>query len=110
MKTMLKKLIVVFMVVLLTGCSFFWTDIKIAKGITSGQIRLGMVAEDVYKATGGPGIGCVKTRQTTEAKYEMWDFATRFCGTNLMISYALVFKNNKLIEIRTVNTIRDLDW
>ena len=109
---MLKKIIAVSIIagIFLSGCSFFLTDIMLARGIVSGRIKLGMSIAEISKATGGPSFGCVKTRQTTEARFEMWDFATRFCGSNLATGYALVFKNNKLVEIRTVQNIRDLDW
>ena len=107
---MLKKVIGVSIIALyLSGCSFFWTDIKLAKGFSEGQIKLGMSKDEAYKFI-SPAVGCTKIKRTAEANYEMWDFATRFCGTNLVNSYALVFTNNKLIEIRTVQSIGDLDW
>jgi len=107
----MKKIFILILLVLLFGlfssCSF--TDMKIRKGISNQQIRIGSSRDEVAKITGYPWSYCIKKRVKSDGNYEMWDFASRGCsGANLTESYVFIFKNNELIEIRTVSNVFDL--
>ncbi|MDP2755531.1 MAG: hypothetical protein Q8P40_14235 [Nitrospirota bacterium] len=91
----------------LSGC---FTDVALTQGMQSGQIQLGSSKQQVAAVAGYPAPGCVKSRMKEDGNYEMWDYATRWCGSNLQQSYVLIFKNDKLIEIRTVNSRLDMQF
>ena len=96
-------------VVFLTGCAGF-TDVKIRKGIESGQIRLGATKSEVAKIVGAPLVFCVKKRIKSEGVYELWDYSTNLCGNNWTESYAFIFKDDRLVEIRTIGSRNDLQF
>lgn len=100
------------MTFLLTACAsgpFVFQDMRIREGITSGQIRIGCTQQDVLKVQGIRIMPyCTKSKITADGQIDLWDFATKMCGVNLNESYALIFKNGLLIEIRTVKNQLDL--
>jgi hypothetical protein len=92
---------------ILSGC---FTDVAMTKGMRSGQVQLGASKEGVALAVGYPFRNCVKTRIRADGNYEMWDYASQGCAFNLAEGYALIFRNDELIEIRTVHSFLDLQF
>ena len=87
------------------------TDVLVERGYNSGQIYIGAPMNQVANALGGyPPSWCVKQKITADGNLVLWDLATsgNLCGANLASSYALVFKNGYLIEIRQVTNQLDL--
>lgn len=105
----MKKLIIILFLFIISGCEGF-TDVRINKAIQNEQIQLGSSKSEVVEIIGKPLIFCIKTKQTQDGYYEMWDFASGLCGNNFIKSYVFIFKDNILIEIRTIHDIRDLQW
>ena len=103
----MKKLILLAVVsgLLVSGCMNFGTDVVIKKGINSGKIRLGASKSEVASITGYRSPMCMNQRTKANGKYELWDFASDLCGFNLVQTYVLIFKDDTLIEIRTVKTL-----
>lgn len=95
---------------LLTGCGAMQPyDMRIDRAAAEGRLQLGMSQQEVAAAIGyEPLPFCQKSRVTERGTLVLWDLASRSCGANLMRSYALIFTNNKLSEIRTVQNILDL--
>ena len=92
----------------LSGCMAH--DVQIDRAINSGQIYIGASVREVAGIVGRPAPWCRKEKQTENGYMEMWDFATRSCGANLMHSYVLVFRNDSLTEIRTVQSMLDMQF
>ena len=106
----MKSIVLLISILLLSiGCIGF-TDQAITRGTQTGQIKIGASKQEVISVTGYPVFGCIKTRQKEDGTYEMWDFATRWCGTNWSASYVLIFRDDKLIEIRTVKDRLDMQF
>lgn len=99
--------VVIFFLIMLYGC---FTDVTLRKGINTGQIQIGSSTSDVASIVGYPPPGCMKSKVTEDGHYEMWDYATRWCGSNLQESFVFIFRNNRLIEIRTVHNVYDMQW
>lgn len=89
-----------------------YADIKIEQAISSGEIWIGATKKQVKGVIGEPPFSfCIYQTIKKEGVYELWDFSSyrsSFCGNNRARSYALLFKNDILIEIRSVNSIYDL--
>lgn len=84
-------------------------DMRIDKAAAEGRLRLGMSQREVAAAIGyEPLPFCQKSRLTERGTLVLWDLASRSCGANLMRSYALIFTNDKLTEVRTVQNLLDL--
>ena len=96
----------------LVGCgSLAPTDVQVQRAYNSGKIYIGAPMDQVANAMGGyPPSWCVKQKITADGTLVLWDYATsgNLCGTNLAASYALVFKNGYLVEIRQVTNQLDL--
>ena len=90
---------------ILTGC---FTDISLTRAIRTGRIQIGLSEEQVAKAVGYPSKGCIQSKWENGAHYEMWDYATYWCASNLRQDYALIFKDDSLIEIRIVQSDADM--
>lgn len=107
----MKKLfciVFMFIAIFLSGCLAFH-DMQVRKGIESGQIKLGSSKSEVSSVVGDPYSWCIKKKMAIDGNYELWDFASRGCARgNLTESYAFVFKNGRLVEIRTVHNPSDL--
>lgn len=86
------------------------TDVLIRKGIDTGQIRLGSSKAAVGSVVTQPSFLCTHKRIKTDGVYEMWDYASRGCGFNMFEAYALIFKDDQLIEIRTISHPADLQF
>lgn len=85
------------------------TDTQIERAWNSGKIRIGSTQQEVYNAGIQPTYsGCVKQKITADGTMELWDFASNVCGANLANSYVLIFRDGRLIEIRSVSSIYDL--
>lgn len=102
---------------LLTGCAQFGTqfgglfnDLRIEKALAEGRLRLGMNEREVALAIEHePLARCQKGRVTERGTVVLWDLTSRSnCGENMRRSYALIFTNGKLSEIRTVQNALDL--
>ncbi len=95
---------------LLAGCAQMQPyDMRIDRAASEGRLRLGMSQREVAAAIGyEPLPFCKKSRVTERGTQVLWDLASRSCGANLMRSYALIFADDKLSEIRTVQTVLDL--
>lgn len=112
----MKRLIKFILGVLLWAVSgnprALYADIKIEEAVSSGEIWIGATKERVRAVIGEPPFSfCIYQIRTKDGVYELWDFSSyksRFCGNNWARSYALVFKNDTLIEIRTINSVHDL--
>ena len=100
----------IFLSLLLFACGHLFSDTTIEKGMNSGQIRIGASKNEVAAVTGYPITLCIKARLKEDGSYEMWDFATKNCAINLMNGYALIFRDDQLIEIRTVRTMLDMQF
>lgn len=92
------------------GGGSFFKDQAINQGMQTGQIRLGASKASVASVTGYPMSFCTQSRIKEDGTYEMWDFATKNCASNLSASYVLIFKNDSLIEIRTVHGRQDMQF
>lgn len=85
---------------------------RIEEALLTGTISIGATKEEIKSIIGEPPFSfCIYRLSTQDGIYELWDFSpykSSFCGGNWSINYALIFKNDKLIEIRKVNSIDDL--
>jgi hypothetical protein len=116
MSTISCSLVILSFAGALTGCAVMdavgtlYNDVKINKAVQTGQIQIGATKEDIAQVTEYPVPFCKKTKTTAGGYYEMWDFASKPCGYNWNHSYVLIFKNNYLSEIRTVNNVSDMQF
>lgn len=108
---MKKILFSLLFVAFLCSCTGFgFKDVLIRNGIKNNKIYLGCTQQEVVDTIGGVSSMCRKVRYTPAGTIELWDYASSSgsCGANLSESYALIFKNGILVEIRTVRNSLDL--
>lgn len=107
MDSTMKHLILILSVLILAGCAKSH-DQYIEQQYRSGNLRVGMQKYEVQQFLNPPHPWCVKQKVTEDHRYELWDFATQNCGYNWYRSYALLFRDGELVEIRQVTSILDL--
>ena len=103
-----------FLFLILVGCqtgtvgSSWFTDKAIEHGMKDGSIMIGKSKSQVSSVIRPTYSGCIKRKITQQGTVELWDFATKLCGANSRNRYALVFRDDTLVEIREVRSIQDL--
>lgn len=108
----MKIIVVIAICLLFSGCGIIAGDLAVQRKINSGELHLGLSLSAVEGMVGHPLYGCTKTRYAKGGTLEMWDFASRRCSQTMSMgrSFAYVFENGILIEIRVVTSMQDLQF
>lgn len=73
------------------------------------QLNMGDKKEQI-KTTGIQPVypTCIIIKEVGKDSYEIWEFTSKGCETELIKGYALIFRNETLIQIRKITDIKDL--
>ena len=52
---------------------------------------------------------CIIIKRIGKDNYEVWEFTSKGCETELIKGYALIFRNETLVQIRKITNINDLN-
>lgn len=105
----LSLTVIAFVSLLLSGCSGF-DDARIRQHMQAGQLKIGASKQAIATLMGTRPSFCMKRKATADATLEMWDYVSSGCAANLTESYILIFKDNTLAEIRTVQSRLDMQF
>jgi len=86
---------------MLTGCATCFEDVKITKAIKDKRIYIGMTKDEVIGVIGRKpllGVDKVLHEHKVDSTYTTWIINGGGIGGNLVGTYTLVFKDDKLIE------------